>query len=252
MTSICCEVTSLFLPNLHKKYAVIWGQVPKKYSVQEVREPGMRLGLALSLLAVHAVLTLQLEGRGLFTSGDWMVRKVLERLGSCTAIWEGILLKAILVGMRVRARVLLDSVHPLVVQLRGQGRRGHRGHHGGGLQATRGLGRRKGLDDAHRGRVHAAQHLHVLERHGVGGEPHQTATPISTLIPTHLLRKAPSEAIKQLPSVLTTRVSRPKRVRRTLVKLRSQDKKSSPNVKISQHRTANCSGQRGGQSGAPL
>lgn len=161
MTSICCEVTSLFLPNLHKKYAVIWGQVPKKYSVQEVREPGMRLGLALSLLAVHAVLTLQLEGRGLFTSGDWMVRKVLERLGSCTAIWEGILLKAILVGMRVRARVLLDSVHPLVVQLRGQGRRGHRGHHGGGLQATRGLGRRKGLDDAHRGRVHAAQHLHV-------------------------------------------------------------------------------------------
>lgn len=77
MTSICCEVTSLFLPNLHQKYAVIWGQIPKKYSVQEV-SPVCGWGLALGLLAVHAVLTLQLEGRGLFTSGDWMVCKVLE------------------------------------------------------------------------------------------------------------------------------------------------------------------------------
>ena len=78
-----------------------------------------------------------------------MVCKVLKRLGGCTAIWEGILLKAILVGMRVCAGVLLDGVHPLVIQLWGQGCGGHRGHHRGGLQATRGLGRRKGLDDAH-------------------------------------------------------------------------------------------------------
>lgn len=183
MTSICCEVTSLFLPNLHKKYAVIWGQVPKNILSRKSESLGMRQGLALSLLAVHAVLTLQLEGRGLFTSGDWMVRKVLERLGSCTAIWEGILLKAILVGMRVRARVLLDSVHPLVVQLRGQGRRRAQGASRRWAAGHQGLGRRKGLDDAHRGRVHAAQHLHALERQG-RGELHQTATPISTLIPT--------------------------------------------------------------------
>lgn len=118
-------------------------------------EPGGP-SLALSLLAAHAVLTLQLEGGGLLTSRHRTAREVLKGLGSGAAIGEGVLLEAVLIHVRVCAGVLLDRVHSLGLQ---SGSRGYRRWHRRGLQglwAPGGLGRRKGLDDANRGRVHAA------------------------------------------------------------------------------------------------
>lgn len=71
-----------------------------------------------------------------------MVREILEGLGGCAAVWEGVLLKAIVIHVRVHAGVFLDSIHSLVVQF------WSRGHHGDRLQTARGLGPGKGLDDA--------------------------------------------------------------------------------------------------------
>lgn len=100
--------------------------------------------LALCFFAVNTILTLQLKGRGLFASSNRMVRKILEGLSGCAAVWERVLLKAIIIHVRVHAGVFLDGVHSLVVQF------WSRGHHGDRLQTAWSLGPRKGLDDANR------------------------------------------------------------------------------------------------------
>lgn len=168
-------------PASARLFVCSWGhclvQVSSLEHLRMYVRPGAGRGssLALCLLAVHSVLALQLKGGRLLTPGDWVVCEVLKGLGSCTAIGKGVLLKAIVVHMRVCAGVFLDGVHPLVVQF---GSRRHWRHHGGrlqGLQTTWSLGCRKWLDDANRGRIHAAQHLNVLERQGPkgGGEMNQ-------------------------------------------------------------------------------
>lgn len=92
-----------------------------------------------------------------------MLCQVLKRFGSRAAVWERVLLKPILVNMRVGAGVLLNCVHSLVVLLGSSGscRRSHDGLQG--LVPAGGLRCGEGLHDAHRGRVQAAGHLHVLQ-----------------------------------------------------------------------------------------
>lgn len=119
--------------------------------------------LALCFFAVHAVLALQFEGRGFLAPNDRVLCQVLEGFGGGAAVWERVLLEGVLVDVRVGAGILLDGVHALVLLL------GRRGRGGRGRQRLQRLvaagGRRRGerLDDAHGGRVQAAQHLHVLQ-----------------------------------------------------------------------------------------
>lgn len=170
-----CHVTVMYdqhlLGCLRVPEGIVWFRSALRASAHVRPGAGRGSSLALCLLAVNSVLALQLKGGRLLAPGDWVVCEVLKGLGSCTAVGEGVLLKAIVVHMRVCAGVFLDGVHPLVVQF---GSRRHWRHHGGrlqGLQTTWSLGCRKRLDDANRRRIHAAQHLNVLERHGPkGGE----------------------------------------------------------------------------------
>lgn len=104
-----------------------------------------------------------------------MVCQVLKRFGGRAAIWEGVLLKPVLIDVRVGARVLLNSVHSLVVLF---WRCSDGGYGCDGLQRlvpARRLRRREGLDDSDRGRVQAAEHLHVLQdtRSHVTGKSNQ-------------------------------------------------------------------------------
>lgn len=92
-----------------------------------------------------------------------MVCQVLKGFGGRAAVWERVLLKGVLVYVRVGAGILLDGVHPLVVLLGGRGR-GGRGRQGlQWLVPAGGWRRGEWLDDANRGRVQAAEHLHVLQ-----------------------------------------------------------------------------------------
>lgn len=152
MTSICCEVP--YFSQIFTKWTQGF-QVRRTKTLCALKPALGRPSLALGLLAAHAVLTLQLEGGGLLASCHRTAREVLKGLGGSAAVGEGILLEAVLIHVRVCAGVLLDRVHSLGLQF---GSRGYGRHRGGlqGLWAPGGLGRRKGLDDANRGRVHAA------------------------------------------------------------------------------------------------
>lgn len=135
MASICTWSLPCFFLSIHTNaYACTnaytqthGGREHNEMALDQLAEPDVvqksqqlrRQRLALGFLAVHSVLALQFKRGAFLTPGDRMIREVFKRFGSCTVVWKRILLKAILLHMGVRAWILLDSVHSLVIQFWG-------------------------------------------------------------------------------------------------------------------------------------